>query len=58
MNQATVLKDLKDKLRRKYWELKDTDENDWRKKLFEFELVSLNNSIAYLQLKTTDNKKH
>ena len=48
MSQAKVLIDLKDKRRRKYWEFKDTYEHDWRKRLFEHELVCLNSSIEYL----------
>ena len=49
MSQAVVLKELKEKLRRKFWESKDADENDWRKRLFEFEIESLNKRIQFLQ---------
>jgi len=49
MSQAVVLKELKEKLRRKFWECKDADENDWRKRLFEFEIESLNKRIQFLQ---------
>jgi len=48
MSQAVVLKELKEKLRRKFWESKDADENDWRKRLFEFEIESLNKRIQFL----------
>ena len=49
MSQSTVLKDLKEKFRKKYWEYKDADDNDWQKRLFLFELESLNKRIEYLQ---------
>ena len=49
MSQSTVLKDLKEKFRRKYWEYKDADDNDWHKPLFLFELESLNKRIEYLE---------
>ena len=49
MSQSTVLKDLKEKFRKKYWEYKDADDNDWQKRLFLFELESLNKRIEYLE---------
>ena len=49
MSQSNVLKDLKEKFRKKYWEYKDADDNDWQKRLFLFELESLNKRIEYLQ---------
>ena len=49
MSQSTVLKDLKEKFRKKYWEYKDADDNDWQKRLFLYELESLNKRIEYLQ---------
>jgi len=55
MSQATTLKDLKEKRRRKYWKFKDADQNDWRKRLFGHELISMNNSIEYLQQISIDN---
>ena len=49
MSQSTVLRDLKEKFRRKYWEYKDADDNDWQKRLFLYELESLNKRIQYLE---------
>ena len=49
MSQSTVLKDLKEKFRKKYWEYKDADDNDWQKCLFLYELESLNKRIEYLE---------
>jgi len=49
MSQSTVLKDLKEKFRKKYWEYKDADDNDWQKRLFMYELESLNKRIEYLE---------
>ena len=49
MSQTTVLKDLKEKFRKKYWEYKDADDNDWQKRLFLYELESLNKRIEYLE---------
>jgi len=49
MSQSTVLKDLKEKFRKKYWEYKDADDNDWQKRLFLYELESLNKRIEYLE---------
>ena len=47
MSQATILKELIDKRRRKYWEYKDA--NDWRKYLLLYELECLNKRIEYLR---------
>lgn len=55
MSQSTVLKDLKEKFRKKYWEYKNTDDADWQKQLFLFELQSLNKRIEYLQEISTNN---
>ncbi len=55
MSQSTVLKDLKEKFRKKYWEYKDADDNDWQKRLFLFELESLNKRIEYLQQISANN---
>jgi len=49
MSQSTVLKDLKEKFRKKYWEYKDADDTDWQKRLFLYELESLNKRIEYLE---------
>ena len=49
MSQSIVLKDLKEKFRKKYWEYKDADDNGWQKRLFLYELESLNKRIEYLQ---------
>ena len=55
MSQSTVLKDLKEKFRKKYWEYKNADDADWQKQLFLFELQSLNKRIEYLQEISTNN---
>jgi len=49
MSQTVILEELKDKRRRKYWEFKDADENDWRRQLFKHELANMTRLIEYLQ---------
>jgi len=55
MNQITLLNELIDKRRKKYWEF--VDANDWRKGLLQIELTGLDLRIKYLQNKMAL-KKH
>ena len=48
MNQTSILKELKQKLRDTYWKLLGTDE-DWRRQLIQNELQFLNTSINYME---------
>jgi hypothetical protein len=48
MNQTSILKELKQKLRDTYWKLLGTDE-DWRRQLIQNELKCLNTSINYME---------
>jgi hypothetical protein len=48
MDLKNTLNDLKEKLRKKYWELKDTPERDWKHKLLILEIESLRKRIDYL----------
>jgi len=48
MNQTSILKELKQRVRDTYWKLLGTDE-DWRRELIQNELQFLNTSINYME---------
>ena len=54
MDKKILLNSLIERRRKLYITLKNTDSKDWKKRLYELELDSLNKRIEYLEYKTTD----